>query len=249
MKKINRGFSLVELLVGVAISLVGMVAVVEIYTNSRQVQRVQALQSRLAEDGRYAQSMIRRIVSQAGFRPNPTTALPSDRFSIAANVATVKFTADGQNQVGCNGAVLAANVSQTIVLQKSGSKLQCDAIDWIVPSTSGTALGTELVDLLFLYGIDTGPANTPTNFGCGADVAGVKPRDCIVDSFVTSLGGATSAQIVAVRVCFVLRTQVADSAIVKSGAAKDCSGNDVAGSASDNKLYRTYVSTIQLRNR
>lgn len=249
MIKSTAGFSLVELLVGIVISLVGMIAVVDLYSSSRQAQRVQAMQSRLSEDGRYALSMMRRVISQAGFRPNPTTALASDRFSIAGNAATVRFVADGLNQISCNGVAAVANSAQTIVIQKSAAKLQCDAVDWVAPSSSGAGLGSEVVDLAFLYGLDTGPANTPANFGCGADVAGFKPRDCIVDSFNTSLGVATSDQIVAVRVCFVLRTQSSDGAIKRDGSYKDCSGNDVAGSAGDGKLYRTFISTIQLRNR
>lgn len=249
MRRKSSGFSLVELLIGVIISLVGLIAIIEVYSSSRQTQKIQALQSRLSEDGRYATSMLKRIISQAGFRPNPTNTMASDRVAIAANVATIKFTADGSNQVGCNGAVLAANTDQTIVIQRSGLKLQCDAIDWVAPAASGVGQGTEVVDLLFLYGLDTGPANTSSNLGCGVEVAGVKPRDCIVDSYSAVLGGATSDQIVSIRVCLTLRTQSADASVSKSSAIKDCSGNDIAGSATDNKLYRTHVSTIQLRNR
>lgn len=249
MKTRQIGFSLLELLVGIVISLVGIVAVMQVYVDTRQTQRTQAFQSKLSEDGRFALAMMRRIISQAGFRPNPTVLLATDRFSIVNNVATVKFVADGSNQVGCSGSVLAANSNQTIVIQRSGSKLQCDLVDWIAPATAGQGAGSEIVDLLFFYGLDTGPANTPTNFGCGLEVGSVKPRDCIVDSFSTSLGGAAADQIVAVRVCFVLRTELSDASLINAGVYKNCSGNDIAGSASDGKLYRMFVSTVLLRNR
>lgn len=251
MKK-QSGFSLIELLVAVAISFVAVLAASEAYLSSKQTNRLQGIQSRLTEDGRFALSMLQRTVSQAGYRASATAALPTDRISIAANVITVKFTPDGTNHIGCDGS--APTAAQTLVIQASASGLQCaanggTAVKWIAPSTTGSGTGTEVVDFQALLGLDTGPAATPSDYGCGADT-GTKPRDCIVDKYAATLTGTeTAEQIVGVRLCFVLRSQAKDAAISRSANAKNCAGNDIANSQNDGKLYRRFSTTVALRNK
>jgi len=255
MKLRQSGFSLLELLVAIAVSMVAVVAATEMYGTTQQTRRIQSMQAPLTNEGRFAISMIQRIVSQAGFRQNPTTAVPSDRFSVASNVMTVKFTSDGSNQIACDGSVPAADAAQSLVIQKSETKLQCatnggTAVEWIAPATSGTGNSGEVVDFGVTFGIDTGPASTPEDFGCGTANAGVKPRDCIVDSYVSALtGGVNADQIVAARICLLLRSEAIDASVLKPGSVKDCSGNDVANSQNDHKLYRTFRTTVLLKNR
>ncbi len=64
----HNGFSLIELLIAIAISLVAMLAASQAYITSNQTYRLQAMQSRLTEDGRFLVSMLQRTISQAGFR-------------------------------------------------------------------------------------------------------------------------------------------------------------------------------------
>jgi len=253
MKK-NAGFTLVELMIAVAISMVAMLAATEAYVSSKQTSRLQAMQNRLTEDGRFAVSMIQRVIGQAGFRPSPLVALPSDRISIASNVVTLKFTADGLNQIICDGSIPAVDSVNSLVIDVNSNSLRCisngvGAGDlWVRPSNAGSGIGTEVADFRVLLGIDTGPT-TPSNYGCGQDT-GTRPRDCIVDKYAAALsGGENAEQIVAVKVCIVLRTQSTDGSIAKASNMKDCSGADIANSANDKKLYRTYWTTVLLKNR
>ncbi len=250
----NHGFSLIELLIAIAISLVAMLAASEAYLSSRQTYRLQAMQSRLTEDGRFLVSMLQRTISQAGFRQSPTVAIPSDRLSVAANAVTVRFSPDGVNQIACDGSIPAAGVNQILVIQKNGSSIQCTTnaavtpIDWVAPSTSGSGNGSEVVDFSLLLGIDTGPV-TAVNFGCGVDT-GTKPRDCVADKYAATLTGTEVAeQITSVRACIVLRTEAKDSSVQKQSAVKNCSSVDILNSQTDNKLYRVYWTTILLKNR
>ena len=266
MKTQQAGFSLIELLIAIAISMVAMVAVTEVYVSSKGTSRVQEMQMRLTEDGRFGSSMMQRVISQAGYRETPSTAIDPNRISVAANVITVKFRSDGANQMVCDGSTPAV-ADQTLVIQRlaASSTLQClfDAnndgsavgvadgtVDWIAPAAAGVGNGTEVIDFAVQLGIDTGPASVNENLGCGAAAAGLKPRDCIVDSYVSALPvGVTAEQIVAVKVCWMLRTEATDASIIKGANVKDCSNADIANTQNDHKLYRTFNTTVLLRNR
>jgi Tfp pilus assembly protein PilW len=255
MKTRANGFSLVELMVAVTISMVAMIAVVAVYSSTRQTNRVQGMQTRLTEDGRFALSMLQRIVSQAGYRQNPTTALGtafvSGRVSVSnAGVLTVRFDPDGTNQISCNGAAPAAGAAQTLVIQKNGSKLECAtnaaaADEWIAPATSGTGNGSEVVDFALQFGLDN--AVTSANFGCASGF------DCIADQYVSSatasLIAAPALTIVAVKVCLVLKSEAMDMSLAKPAEVKDCGGGDIANSQTDHRLYRTFLTTVSLKNR
>jgi type IV pilus assembly protein PilW len=249
MKPTQNGYSLIELLIAIAISMVAMVAVTEVYVSSKATSRVQEMQSRLSQDGRFGTLMMQRIISQAGYSDTPSNGVAADRISVTSNAITVKFQTDGANQMVCDGSTPAA-ASQTLLIQKSGSKLVCGAVDWIAPATSGTGNGTELVDFSVKLGIDTGPSGTNENLGCGTAVASLKPRDCIADSYVSTLPGtATAEQIVSLKVCWILRSEATDASIVKGASATDCSNAAIANSQNDHKLYRTFSTTVLLRNR
>lgn len=257
MTQQQSGFSLVEMLVAIAISMVAMVAATSVYVSSKGTARLQEMQQRLSEDGRFGNSMLQRIISQAGYRETPASNLDDTRISVnAANDITVKFRTDGANQIVCDGSTPAA-ADQDITIQRIGTRLVCGAVagvggvDWIAPAAAGTGNGTEVMDFSVRMGVDTGPS-TPENFGCGAASGGFKPRDCIVDSYVSTLAGPpllTADQIVALKICWVLRSEATDASIVKAAAVLDCSGNAIANSQNDRRLYRAFNTTVLLRNR
>jgi type IV pilus assembly protein PilW len=288
MKMRKNGFSLIELMVAITISMVAMVAVSEVYVSTRQTYKLQNMQSPLADEGRFAISMIQRIVSQAGYRPLPWTTMVAHRIAIATGAATnsitVKFDRDGSNQINCDGSTDAKvpavppavplAVPPILRIEQNGRKLRCGPVnadgtvngdgsinangtvtaanwvDWIVPATAGTGNSSDVVDFAVAYGIDTGPAMTPANFGCGTEAAGNKPRDCIADSYATALPGvATDDQIVAVKVCLILSSEATDSSVIKPAAVKNCGGTDIGGSQANHKLYRTFRTTVLLKNR
>jgi prepilin-type N-terminal cleavage/methylation domain-containing protein len=254
MRHQQTGFSLVELLVAIAISMVAMVAATSVYVSSKGTSRLNEMQQRLSEDGRFGNAMLQRIISQAGYRETPSNNIASDRISVTSDggtseaIITVKFRTDGANQAVCDGSTPAA-ADQTLVIRQDGSKLRCGTVEWIAPATAGAGNGTEVMDFYVQMGLDTGPASTNEYLGCGATTGGVKPRDCIVDTYSDALGTNTADQIVAIKVCWVLRSEATDASIVKAALVKDCSNNDIANSKDDRKLYRTFNTTVLLRNR
>ena len=253
-------------MVAIVISLVAVLAATEVYVSTRQTNRLQGMQSRLSEDGRFAVSMLQRFLSQAGFRPTPSIALPVSAteppIAVTGNVITLRFAHDGANQIACDGSVLTNSIGvfQAFDIRQSGNSLQCsswvggaavNSVSWIAPAPPGAGAGngTEVADFAVLFGVDTGPV-TAADFGCGVVSAAGKSRDCIADSYVAALpAGATSNQIKAVRVCLVLRSEAMDGSVVKPAAVRNCANTaDIAGSQNDRKLYRTFVTTVLMKN-
>lgn len=247
-----KGFTLVELMVALAISLVAILAATELYVGTRQTYRSQAMQSRLSEDGRFAQSMLQRIILQAGFRPSPADAIsPGYITPVDATSFTVKFVSDGANVVNCDGGVVAdATASKAVTsltISGSGGVLSCGTTNWITSSGNGSVLKDFTVE----YGVDTGP-NTPKNYGCGSDIdTSTSQRDCVADEYDLVKAKANPGTIVALRLCFVLSTEDVDASVVKTANYPDCavSAGGIANSKDDHKLYRTFRSTVLLRNR
>lgn len=260
MKKTSSaGFSLIEILISLTIALVAIIAATALYSGTKQTYRIQEMQNRLTEDGRFAISMLQRVIGQAGYRADPTLALvtdwpwgwPAQPFvsPTSASQMTVRFIGDdlggGQsNQIACNGSPAIGNTP--LVISRAGNNLDCGGVAWIDSSGSGT----ELIDFLLEYGSDTGP-ETNANYGCLPDgaAAGTRAGDCVADTYVLATAQAAPDRIVAVRACLVLRSSVTNTSIIKAEAYEDCSGNDIADSQNDNRLYRTFRTTVLLRNR
>jgi len=244
-----RGFTLIELMVSLVVALVAILAATQMYLGSRETNRTQAMQATLSEDGRFALSMLQRVLTQAGFRPSPTLTLggASPVTAVSATSANVRFIADGTNQVGCDGSVLPnnANAVRTLTIASGAGRLQCDAVDWIAPVGGAS----ELVDFRLDFGVDNGPT-TVKDFGCGPDVVvgTSKTGDCVADTYALATAQATPLQIVAVKACIVLRSEESERSAMKAAAYKDCSNGDIVNSQNDNRLYRTFRSTILIRN-
>lgn len=254
MRKIQNGLTLIELMISLALSLLVVVGLTEVYLSTRQTNRMQDMQERLTEDGRYALSMMQRMVTQAGYHA-PNAAMADDRISPDSTSPSTSFTlktiGDGTNLINCSGAAIADGTTDTstIAFDATNKKLTCTSgastVNWITPQTGGR--GTEVISVAFSYGVDTGfsPTTLDTSYRCGSQT-----RDCIADSYVNALtGGVTAVQIVALKLCMVLRTEFVDQGVSKAAAVKDCAGNDISNSQNDHKLYRQFQSTILLKNR
>jgi len=63
----NRGFSLVELMVALVISLILLGGVIKIYESSKQAYRAQDNQARLQENGRFAMYFLAKDIRMAGY--------------------------------------------------------------------------------------------------------------------------------------------------------------------------------------
>lgn len=85
----QRGFTLVEIMVAITLSLVLIAGVAQIYLSSKESYRVQSELARLQENQRIAMEFLQNNIQQAGFKPYGSPPIN--------NHITVDDSADGIN--------------------------------------------------------------------------------------------------------------------------------------------------------
>ncbi|GAA5784440.1 PilW family protein [Chitiniphilus shinanonensis] len=247
----QRGFTIVELMVGLALALILALAIANVYVQTRQTFRVQAAQSRVSDDGHYVLDIFKRILSQAGYRPlakanadfkssfpAATPFAAGQVISETAGALSVRFygenldaSAPGDgNIIGCDAAgdpFLKDNSLYTFRLSHDDTTEQLKCND------------TVLVDNVLDYSLRFGVYDS-------SNLQAVKDKGRIVTQYIAT---PTNWQdVLAVRMCVVLVSGAAsgNNLAPEPMTYQDCSGNTVT--ASDRRIYRNFTSTFQLRN-
>jgi len=193
MRKADSGFTLIEMMVGMVVGMIMLIATAAVFANTKKAFVFQNAQSEIAQEGRFGVDLLRRLIGQAGYRATPTTtaayAVPAagattPPFTAAVEMDTtgailkLRFQSDG-TQIGCDGAQIAATSDMTT--QFSEVWIKYDATNKVLQCglTSGTAstaasAPSSYVDLI-------GTSNSATN-----------PSPVQVDGFTPSLGFDTS---------------------------------------------------------
>lgn len=70
----QRGLSLVEMMVSIALGLLILVAILQVFTASRQTYRYQQNIARMQENARIATEILQRTARDAGFEPPPASS-------------------------------------------------------------------------------------------------------------------------------------------------------------------------------
>ncbi|MDZ7592666.1 MAG: PilW family protein [Rubrivivax sp.] len=166
----QRGISIVEIMVGLAVGLVLMAGVAGLVVGSRQTSRVERSLLELQATGRAAVDLIAREVRKAGFRSDRERAL-ADLFpagaapfvtagSVVAGFASdsgidFRFQGSGDNwTTDCLGNAIGdgQEVRQTLWLE--GGELRCRARNLTTNSDQTLALIPQVEALSITYGID-----------------------------------------------------------------------------------------------
>ena len=92
-----RGFTLMEILIGVFLSTLLMTAIVQLLGGSVAAYRLQIELAQLEESGRYARDVLSRHISEAGYHPQPW--LLAESFTAVSDEAQNGISAKG-DQVG-----------------------------------------------------------------------------------------------------------------------------------------------------
>ena len=164
-KNRQNGFTLVELLVAIAISSVVMAAVVKLFISSNEIYTVQSEVSNVQQDIRAAMALMARDIRMAGY-DNPEF---EDDNSGITNADSTRFVFTYDNSTGG---------SETYGYRYDSSSR---SLDYNFPNTGGFQGLTEediISDVQFVYNVDgigwtTTPANNELN-----DIRHVRVRLC-----------------------------------------------------------------------
>lgn len=175
-RKRQAGVGIVEIMVGMAISLFLLAGLVQIFASQKKGFLVQESQSRLQENARLASMILYSTIGRAGFHGDPTVladtvfttpVLQSTNGSgNAPDTITVRFQGADQNGDGigdvtdCLGnprsAGIRTNIFQIGVNSDGTPELQCDIVDGNPPR----ALIPNVENMQILYGEDTNGDNS-----------------------------------------------------------------------------------------
>lgn len=242
LPKTQQGFTLVELMIALTISLVLLLVIGTTFVSSRQAFRVQEDNARIQESGRFALEILGRSIKQAGHADFPFTGFKVEFDGAAINgtsgatgvADTLTIQYDGAiNDRDCAGSQVTATgtiIQNHFNIDAVNARLQCAGTIAVVPVAPGAPpSGIELVenveDLQILYGIDTN-------------------GDQSANQYVAL--PANWDQVVTARVCVLVRSEKIN--IVSAGSYLNCNGAAVAVPA-DRRLRRAFTATFNLRNR
>ena len=223
----QHGFSLVELLVAMAIGLLLTAGVMQIFSSSKQTYRVQDNLSRLQESGRFAIIQVGNILRMTGFKTDPTDIITFATGAVTGTDPTgnpdqvsVSFqgASDGTT-IDCIGNTVPASTISVNVFSIINNNLRCAAI-------SGTQdLIENVEDMQITYGLDTN-GNGSVNYSVDANSV------------------ANWSQVISVHLNLLLRTQENNL----TTAAQTYQYNGTSATATDRRLREAFSTTIALRN-
>ena len=187
----QRGFTLVELMIGMTLGLILLIALAYFFLGSRQLNRTHDDVSRMQESGRHALEILGRAIRQAGYRANSEitflAAFPTNPSLAGMNGTpdsiTARYAAQEGGEADCTGANVAAGALVTYAFTVNGLReLICNngAVNMVVADN--------IENMQITYGID-------------ADRNGVIESYTVVPPATAALFG----QVAVVRVNLVVR--------------------------------------------
>ena len=187
----QRGMGLIELMIGMTIGLIVLMALGYFFMGSQQANRTHNDISRMQESGRNALDMMGAAIRQAGYYLADTqggfsgTALAGTNGAAGAtDTITLQFNAQEGGEANCAGANVAAGALVTSALAVNGSRqLTCN----------GTVVVDHIEDMQIVYGIDN------------------SPKDGVIDIYKEEPTLAEFPQVAAVRVNLTVRGPTANA--------------------------------------
>jgi type IV pilus assembly protein PilW len=224
----QRGFSLVELMIGLTIGLLLLSALAYFFLGSRQVGRTHNDMSRMQESGRTALYILGAPIRQAGARASPLVAFSGTPLTGTEgggnpDAITVSYEVQDGGEADCMGNTVASGTVTYV--------FAVDAVHHTLTCSNGAVGAVPVVvmdnidDMQIMYGIDTN--------GDGA-----------IDSYQTATG-LVPAQVAAVRISLLVRGATDH---IATGDTQTYTYNGAAVTATDGVLRQIYTSTFTVRN-
>jgi type IV pilus assembly protein PilW len=210
---------LVELMIGMAIGLVLLIALGYFFLGSRQANRTHDDISRMQESGRHALEILGSAIRQAGYRANADVAFPGTSLTGTDGTPdsiTLQHDAQEGGEVDCTGANVAAGALVTYAFAVTGSReLTCN----------GSVVADNIEDLQIEYGIDS-------------------DKNGVIESYKAAPTAVEFPTVAAVRVHLLVRGPTANTAT--GSQTYTFNGADVT--KTDGFLRQVYTATFTVRN-
>lgn len=240
-----RGFTLVELMVALAIGLVLTVVVAQLFIGSRETFRTTDAVSRLQENMRYSYQLMTRIVHLGGYKAAPNTLVDSVFGPGTPAIGGVDgaTAADSDSfsvsyQGGSNGSDPAANGSITDCL---GTPVAATAT---AVNTFTIGLGSNGANALLCNGTEIVADVENMQVDYGVDVN----SDAVVDTYGPAGIVANMDQVRSVRVALLFSSEDATATPTASTLTYNLNGV-VLGPYNDRRVRRAVTMTFNMRNR
>jgi type IV pilus assembly protein PilW len=250
----TRGFTLVEVMIAIAIGLFLTTVVAHLFVNSRSAYNTTDEISRLQENMRFAYQLLTRTVHLTQYRSSPNMfatgqwglfvggaiALDGTNDNVnGSDTLTVRYQGSGAPDgsiVDCFGAEVAANAIVTNVFsirqgQNGRLALFCDRSIVGAVQVDQIEIVPDVRAMHILYGEDT-------------DI----PRDTVADRYVPRTAVANMDSVVSVRVALLFETANAGNRNDLDTRVYNLNGVAV-GPLNDTRVRRLVTWTLNLRNR
>lgn len=223
--RFQQGAGLIELLIGMTLGLVVLIALGYFFLGGRQINRTADDVSRMQESGRNAIELMGRAIRQAGYRsdvswPFTGTALAgTNGASGAPDTITVQYEAQTGGEANCIGTNVATGLVTAAFAINNVSNppaLTCN----------GTTVVANVEDMQIDYGIDAG-------------------RDGNIEFYKAAPAGAEFGQVAAVRVSLLVR---GPTTAVAAGNAQTYHYNGSDVTKTDGFLRQVFGATFTVRN-
>lgn len=245
-----RGFTLIEMMIAVTLSLVVALVITKIYLSGLSSQQAQSDQGQVQESSRSAFDLLARSIKKAGYK-NPTTMVPGSNF---CNTTNLRLRAANDpaglkpSTADLSGTdVTIANSSDILRVRYYGETASLPAFtaDGTITDCLGNsvAANTLVEDTLFVAA-DANNDNEPTLFcytsnatasGNVALVAGIESMqlmfgddsnaDGTVERYVNATGVSNFNNVRSVMISLVTRTKGTSSAVNKTARTIDHFGS------------------------
>lgn len=244
----QRGFTLVEIMVALVISLFLVAGLIQVLISSRQVYRVQDGLARIQENGRFGMDFITRSIREAGY--------PAISDKPAVNYGKFDGTAI-RGEEGTSGT------PDTITLSFDAGT-DCLGNDTLTVSVPGGSVGRAVNQFFLEDGSLKCKTFNPTDYPSALTLRQTQPLidnvedmqilygidrsgDQAANRYVNATGVDNDwNNVVSVRVCLLVRS-VEDNLLNEKLSYQDCNGS--SKTPTDRFVRRIFISTINLRNR
>ncbi len=244
--RIDRGFSLIELMIGVFLSMILLTGIVQLLGGSVSAYRLQLNQSQLEESVRYARDVLITHIAQAGYQPQPwqnLTGIPAvtDEALNGGSAAPDQLGLQRWSRRNCYGNDNPVNDGDG---QPAFYLLQAR---FMVNSSNNLAITCR-------YGADVSSLQTQmNNFGLVEDVESMqvlyaedRNGDTLADGWVTAQAWQQESNILAVKVALLLSTKLPFD---QANSTQITLLDESISPAADGHLRRVRTLTTAIRGR